>query len=355
MELKLASNSDVVLATLEALRLLDDSLALESPEAIAAVLRRVGSILCPAPPRSIVRAAVGGLVGLVDGGSAQQLVEEVLEAAIAYGDFLESESESDGSSVLRVAVPAFVRLGQGRFLLVGLAPDNVSTVPESLTGRIEYREHVRFLQQDPTENLAGYLVDLGLLEVSQPAWLRSPRPVGASDHLALLDAELAASERPVELQGLRILDSTQPVTFYKGRWREPAGRTGDFVARRARQYGADIWCYVRLDHGVPMKLLDLPLEPTLGRGCDEAWRLQCAVDFVRGTPQQYRVSRESDGSTRLHFFSPLPRWAQRRLDVAGQRGRAAGSLYSYDFDHGAVEPELQYLEQHLWMTEGRGR
>jgi len=88
------------------------------------------------------------------------------------------------------------------------------------------------------------------------------------------------------------------------------------------------------------------------RGCDEAWRLQAALDAVNGTPQVAEVSEcKNDRSARLRFFSPLPRWAKRQLDVvATARLTCAARCFSYLIPPSDLGFVRQFLVQSLWMS-----
>jgi hypothetical protein len=124
------------------------------------------------------------------------------------------------------------------------------------------------------------------------------------------------------------------------------------MVRRPRAYGADLWCFARLTNGSITQLIDLPLLGSLVPASDEAWRLQAAIDAVAGHPQRVRVRGGTDAETAvLDFFSPLPSWAQRSLDVVGMpllRGR--GALFSFVLPANEVEQELQFLADMLWIS-----
>ena len=78
------------------------------------------------------------------------------------------------------------------------------------------------------------------------------------------------------------------------RWREVRADSGRFVARRDQAYGSNLWCYVELSNGEPQRLLDFPLAGSRWRGCDEAWRLQMAIDAQRGAPQRFRLQEDAE-------------------------------------------------------------
>jgi hypothetical protein len=57
------------------------------------------------------------------------------------------------------------------------------------------------------------------------------------------------------------------------------------------------------------------------------------------------------GSRAIDFFSPLPSWAQRRLDLLGTPLLAGrGALFTYSLPADEVSEELDFLADRLWMS-----
>ena len=110
-----------------------------------------------------------------------------------------------------------------------------------------------------------------------------------------------------------------PVRYYRRRWREPGPTdSGDFVARRPQAYGADLWSAVRLENGVATRIFQLPVDDPVVPARDEAWRLQLAIDAERGFPQRYAAEPfAGGGSSVVKFFSPIPGFAERYLQLVG--------------------------------------
>ncbi len=330
---------------------------LTSIEAIAGALRRTASQLCPCSGATLVRDVVRPLRGLVDDLDATKLlVEDTLETMIAHGDILEHEDVGEdlrsGAGRLLYAAPAsFVARKSGAVILLGVAQDHLSALPEEIEARIEYVNHVRRLTAAPGEDLRGDLAQLGLIEVSYDSWLRSPPVVAPAQHVQSLDHLLSAAPPSRDLPGLVLLDPQRPVRYYRGRWVEPRSQTGRFVGRRRQAYGADLWSYVDVRDGNPERLIDLPVAASRWRGCDEAWRLQLAVDARRGEPQRYRVRPGPGGSVVLELFSPLPMWARRRWDAVGDPVSASACLFAYRFAQAEVAEEVRFAHDALWLDE----
>lgn len=333
------------------------SIDLGSPEAIACAVRRAAGFLCPCSAVTLVRSVVLPLKGLVeDLDSVQLTVEQMLEALIAHGDLLEhcdiSSGESEHTAVLLYgAPPSFVMRQTGAVFLFGIVPDHALLLPDELQSRVEYVNHVRKLPADAAENLRIELKHLDFVEISYETWLKAPPYETPAEHIARLDQLLEDAPESGEIPGLRLLDPSKSVRYYRGRWVDPKLETGRFVARRRRAYGADLWCYVEMRNGRPERFIDLPLAGNRTRGCDEAWRLQMAIDAQRGDAQRFRLREGVGGNRLLDFFSPVPMWAQRRWNAIGEPMLNPGSLISYRFARDETAEEIHFAHDMLWLSE----
>jgi hypothetical protein len=326
-----------------------------SVEAIAAALRRAAGFLCPCPQRTLVQAVVEPLERVAgDKELFCEGVENTLEAMITYGDLLEEYEvavveRSRPSALLYAAPPSFVWRDSGAVFLIGIAPDHASPLPERLTARIDYLNHVRLLVPKSGENLRGDLKQLGLTELSMNVWRKeAPQHETSNEHLRRLISKF----KPISglIEGLKILNSAKPVTHYRRRWEEAKTQTGRFVARRPQAYGNDVWCYIELTQGQAAKMLDLPTSNSRLRACDEAWRLQLAIDAELGQPQRFKVRQETHSSI-IEFFSPLPMWATRRWDVAGEPVTTASGLFAYKFPASEISEEIKFMQRELWLQQ----
>lgn len=350
---------DVVAATVEALGLDAASADLETPEVLAAIVRRAASFLCPITPGALARSVGECLDGLVSKDQPEtpgSLVGAMLEELIAYGDLVEAPIEDDRSGISRrllfLAQPSYVPLSSGICLLVGIRADGLPIDDGSLDDRVDYYNHARRVTLGSKEEPADVLGGLGLRELSEQQWLDHPPMVDAAALVEEYSARLAAAGPSGSVEGVRILDPTTPATYYRGRWRAPTQRdSGKFVGQRPIQFGADQWCYCGLVDGEVTSLVDLPALDRLGRGCDEAWRLQAAIDSLAGTPQFLRVrTGRIAGEVVLEFQSPIPSWGQRRLDALGQPlGRWPRSLFAHKLSDNLIDQELAFLKEAMWL------
>src|SRR5208337_3027481 len=122
-----------------------DGLDLTSTEAIAGAIRRLAGFLCPCTASTLARGIVRPLLGLVDDLDAiKERVETIIEAVIAHGDLLEEQDfrETGSATLLYAAPPSFVFRESGAAILLGIASDQLSALPDNLEGRIEYNKHV---------------------------------------------------------------------------------------------------------------------------------------------------------------------------------------------------------------------
>lgn len=349
----------VVAATVDALGLDAAAADLETPEVLAAILRRAASFLCPITPHALVRNIGEYLDGLVVEDQSEalgSLVETMLEDLVSYGDLVEVPIEDDRSGVSRrmlfLAQPSYVPLRSGICLLVGIRADGLPIDDGSLDGRIDHYNHTRRVTLDSDEEPADVLGGLGLRELSEQQWLNHPPQVTAAALVEQYSTRLAAAGPPGSVDSIRILDPTPPTTYYRGRWRAPTQRDGGkFVGQRPIQFGADQWCYCHLVDGEVASLVDLPALDRLSRGCDEAWRLQAAIDSEAGPAQFLRVrAGRITGEVILQFQSPIPSWGQRRLDALGQPlGRQPGSLFAYKLSDTLIDQELTFFEKMMWF------
>jgi hypothetical protein len=341
---------------LEQLNLNPTGYTLESPEAIAAALRRAAGLLCPCASGTLARAVTEPLRGLLSKSDEfDHAVDEVIEALIAYGDLVEvrraTESRGSVATLLYPLPPAFTWRNSGTALLSGVVCDHLSALPDRLERRVTHASHVRRLTAQSGEALREELQQLGFLEIPFDQWLRTPRLQSAGECLTHFDGLLDKASPSGAIPGLLLLDSARPVTYYNGRWTEVRRHSGRYLARRPQAYGSPLWCYVQLDNGAPRQLVDLPTAGSNWRGCDEAWRLQMAIDAQRHHPQKFRIRPGSRGHARLDLFSPIPQWAQRRWDAIGNRVDAAGCLFTYEFSDSELPEEVFFCRTELWLDD----
>jgi hypothetical protein len=336
--------------------LASETLDLSSPEVLSELIRRAASFSCPTTPGELLRSVRGSLRALRDDEVLTDELSSLIQDLIGYGDLIELPVEDSRGIMKRhlyLAPPSVVQRSGNTCFLVGIRPEGAPLLADTLMSRVEYENYVRRLSFETGETASEICEANELQALSSDHWLAHPRPTSEVELIAEYDARLSAAGPAGTIEELTILDFTTPSTYYRGRWRSLRHRdAGHFVARRPQAFGADLWCYAEIEGGVVVRLLDLPVQDRLARGSDEAWRLQAAIDSVRGHPQRGRIGSVS-AHTAIHFRCPLPSWAQRRLDVVGIRlVRHAGYLISYSVPSVEVEEELTFLKDLMWITSG---
>src|SRR5262245_20867892 len=165
--MKQLTPSEVHALKVSELSLDPSALDLTTIEALAGALRRAASFLCPCTASTLVRAVEQPLRGLIDEvGATRDSVEDVLESLIAHGDILESKdidpaALKEGPSLLYAAPPSFLVRKSGIVILLGIASDQLSALPDDLQRRIEYVHYIRRLQPIQQDNLRDELLQLG--------------------------------------------------------------------------------------------------------------------------------------------------------------------------------------------------
>jgi len=326
-----------------------------TPEALSAALRRTASFLCPATPAQLIDAVRDTLAPLPHGCDlARDDLAELLEQLLSTGDLLQLRQSGERTArLLYLGPPSFVTRVPGEYLLLGIRPEGRAIIEGQWTLRAE--AHLRTLRLAP-ERAEPLLAAAGLHELRRDRWLRYPRRTTPTETLTEYRTRLDAARSAGAVEGLELLDPAAPVRFYRGRWRSlkanDSGERGDFVGRRPQAYGANAWCFVRVEGGRPQRMIDLPAFDPAALAHDEAWRLQAAIDAERSTPQLYRVRPlpGDDASVVLDLFGPVPSWAERHLGLLGTPlGRGSGALFTYRFGAAAIGDAEALLTDMLWM------
>ncbi len=323
-----------------------------SPEFLRASLRRAVAQLAPCSSADLVRFVAEPLMQL---SKVREDVEEALDELLTYGDILEMARLRDDpwdapTYVLRPAPPSFVERSTGEIVILGGSGDHPTPLPAELAATVRIVGPLRVLAAGSSRNLPDDLKQLGLIRLSEHAWLRSPPVTTPKEHVAMWNSELAhAKASHAAIEGLEVLDPNQPSRYYKGRWRQPkASDDGMFVARRPQAYGANLWSYVEVQAGLPLRILDFTARDHFQLPRDLAWRLQAAIDASGGNPQTFRT-RHAGSASVLEFDAPLPAFAERRLSLVSAKTKSLGSLFSFELPTARCAAEIQALTTTLWL------
>ena len=354
MTISIATASDCCAVTLSALDLDAPGLSLFSPEALTASLRRAASFLCPAAPRQIVDYVLDALRPLQpDEPLEREDLNDLVELLVSAGDLIELPPDPQRRGrLLYLGPPSFVEKRSGHYLLMGVRPFGAALLPGGLADLMRRDRHVRTVELDRAGG-AKQLRSAGLHMIAPERWVAAPARETPEEVLAAARARLDSAGPAGNVAGLTILDPTRTLRYYRGRWHPPTGNdTGDFVARRSQEYGSDLWCYIRIEAGRPVSLIDFPISDPTVPGRDDAWRLQAAIDAKHGNQHVYRLSASQvlSGHTLVDFLAPVPTWAERYLELVGTAvSEVRGALFSYLVPDDAVARLTDYLAGMLWM------
>ena len=331
-----------------------------SIELLAAALRRAAGVLCPCPPGELTRSVVRSLQGLSPNDVLPGLVGDTLDALLAYGDLLElAASEEPGGPRRRLiyaAPPTFVLRPSGDAYLVGVAPEQPALLPPALQAEVVADGVTRRLPAADKPSVRA-LRDLGLLELPDSVWLWYPAQEPAGRFLGRLDRRLDKEDPVTSVDDIEAFDASTPTDRYRARWITTPTLSGRTVVRREQRYGAPLWAYAELQEGRPVRLLDLPAPldkkaPASIRACDQAWRIQAALDAVAGHPQRLVCRTVDSADVVLDLFAPPPAWLARRWTVIGRPApRSGGSLFAFALPSAEAPAEARLAIDHLWLSD----
>ncbi len=350
--MRLASIKDVEALSVSCLGFNIDCADLATPEVLAALVRKTASFECPCPPALLAQSIFRLLEPLCPDDTLNDTVRGTINSVTSYGDLVEARELSDAAltALLYLAAPSFLQVSDGLFLLFGVTPDGEDMTPPGLRQKVEAVMYSRRLAvQDPKE-CRDTLLQVGFEALKLDSWLRCPPLRPASEFIALYDDALERSGPPGTPEDVILIDPSQPVNYYNGRWMKLKKQSGRFLGRRSQAYGAQLWCYIEVSNGLVTRLLDFPLFETHWRAFDEAWHVLQAMDAASGHPQGFRVRKASQkGMAAMDLFSPVPTWGTRRWDAVGLRTMPNSSLMSYIFPEARIDAECQFATERMWL------
>ena len=358
--MKYLKHEDIRKQGVKSLALDFNKFEIESPEFIAAALRRAASSICPCSSFRLTKIVCASATPILVSSEDEfnESVQQILEALIGNGDLIEEDEILTSAEirqrgkVLYLRPPSFIKRKANSIFLIGIPPGNMNIFPPELDERIDFYQHIRRLIERPGENLTEKLKGIGLIEIPLDSWDRRnsiPETEEPSKYINKIQSHLKSN--PGTLESIQILNPYKNVRYYKGRWELLRNQSGFFVARRPQAFGNDLWCYVELQDGVPLRMLDFPVINKDFFGRDEAWRMQMAMDAERNKPQEFSVESLSELYKQIKFYSPVPSWAQRRWDNLAEPGSNQGCLFSYKFRGSEIYQEINFIKEKLWLVE----
>lgn len=316
-------------------------------------LRRASYQLAPCARHILERSVAASFLHIAPSDvTLNELVPEVLDTLIAYGEILElrplAEDQASTTLVLRPSPAFFVRHHSGSAILIGVAADDITPLSPEANARVRYQGLLRLIDPRDNENLYELLSDGGIPELPSATWFRVPPQETAAAYVAKWTERLHVTSAPSAVEGLTIYEGGGSDFYPKRRVPPRKGHSGVFVGRRSQKYGADLWCLVDLTKGLPFHLLDLTSEGDRLRPVDVAWRILMALDYISGQPQRFRIRKDGETSF-LDFFTPIPGWARRRIAIDGTLRTPHKCLLTYEVSTAYVDDVTPILTNRLWL------
>ena len=283
-------------------------------------------------------------------------VDTAIDDALVAGDLLElsqvSTENADTKNTWVFPAPfSFVPLQAGRILIMGVVRDQNTPLPSALNARITFNGPFRSIQCNAGENVSDVLSEMGVVALSESAWLKAPDHSSPRDQVQQLQSIADALPPASEVNGIEVLDWSRRPDRYRERWTAPTRSLNSYyIARRPQAFGPSLWGLALFEHGTLSKFLDFPIRGDRWRGCDAAWHLQMAMDWNLHRPQAYRI-REVYGSRIVDLFSPIPMWAHRRLLSTGASIERKHSLFSFKYAPDDLPDIEAFLQSRLWLQK----
>lgn len=322
---------------------------------VAGVLRRLCGFMCPCPPRAILAAAKRALAPL--GNATEDMVAELdatLDALLVVGDVIEVSRvggtlDDENRDWLFCGPPAFLEL-EGRCYVFGIAPDDAPVLAGTLRDRVRHDGVMRYLD-DTDGQLGETLSALGMRGYTAAKWLARTNAETPERFVAHVLNRLVNDGLHGDMPSAEWLaPATTTYVPYQRRWIPDAVTTGLAIGRAQPEFGLPLWFVATLAAGRIERALSLPLADMPDRACDQAWRIQLALDAQRGAPGRYKACPEADG-IRVSVSFPLPLGAKRRLVLLGglrNQRPGAGAVWIPQ----AAWPEAErYLQTELWLRD----
>jgi hypothetical protein len=326
----------------------------------AFILRRLIGTMAPCSRRDLRRQAKLALAGITE-EALDDLINGALEDLIVGGDVLELPVLAEGhgaGTTLQIlgARPSFV-IQDPRIRILGIAPDDARFLPEDVQARVQARGGDRFIEAEDTTEVCALLMDLGLQQIEVARWLGADTDEPADTFLRRMAdylQRMGRNESLVEMQWLWPSDG-QPAS-YRDRWHaDHPLDAGMCIARAPQRYGNPRWYLVATGGAYDQRILELPLDGEAAvRACDLAWRIQLALDYTRGHPMRYHVTRIDADWAQIRIEFPLSLHDRRRMLHLG--GRRISEDHGFRFTVPLADlPSAEAILTSAWMVPAKTR
>lgn len=324
---------------------------------LACLVRRASGIMCPNSESNLIQAVLEPLNNLYRFTSEayeeqKNKLDLIIGSLTAIGDLRE---ESTPRKQIYPGSPSFVRRRNGDIILIGVVPETINAVPDSLT---QFIRHQGVLRHVDAAIASQEVQDSGLIEISETMWTDPPIYRSPFDHIEDAKAALNAStQSPDGLDFQRFLDPSSLTprsrSDYDRRWSNRIPRRATEPISVVRESSPGPWFFAEINEGEVTRCLPLPI--STGRACDAAWRLQHALDAVKGCAPIARIGDDHGTNRILKLYSPPLQWASRRWDLVGsqlsvEECRKQECLFGWRFEGSVLDAEVAFLEEELWHS-----
>ena len=286
-------------------------------------------------------------------------VEEYLDDLIAYGDLLELSdvvlpSGADfKKNTIFLSQSRYVRFKENEVYLIGGSNENEFPKNTRFEDSLFYLGPARILKID-NENDLRELENFGFNELPKDIWLNLPKE-NLNQYYDIALNELNNGQENINIDNLEIFAHSNSNNYNK-RKKSLDDETGLFICKKMQQFSSDLWGLIKVENGRIVKFINLPFTKNLSnniRSCDEAWRLMATIDYKNNCPQKYKVITDNFNKLWIQFFSPVPKWIERKLILQGGEKRKGylKSLYSISISENNLKKEKDFLKSHLGLLE----
>lgn len=340
-----------------------DEYSVTDSSVIAAALRRAVTINPSISRTTLISSVADPLISMIGEDYLSQKKPEtefrsfilnVLLDLTAIGDVVEIQETDESLFVQQKTVyypgyPSFVTRNNGDVLLLGSLNGYNSPIPWDIQDKVVHRGPLRIIPTFAVPDARQKLIRFGLNEIPGNAWISTPPEEEANKHLVRFDRDLDNRNLEGNLQPQRIL-AGEDVTYYSGRWRaKTITDNGRFIGRITQAYGSPAWAYLDIAAGQVLKSRFFGSPGSRYRACDEAWRLQSAIDSVKNNPQRMHIKKVSATEKAVCVYSPLPSWLERRWVLLADKRKETGSFSTYRFHNDDIDEEIDFAHKMFWL------
>ncbi len=244
MKVKILSVKDLANEIIKEMGLDPIHHAVTSIEVLSALIRRAAGLICPCTRKKLLKNVLQSLEGIISNHlDLKDKIDEIIDVLIAHGDILEHNDIAitlkRNELILNRAPLSFVKRDSGACIILGVTPDDRAVLPDFLREKIQYNNFTRVITTEAATDVSKHLSDIGFIELPYKVWSKYPTLVAPEKLIELMrnNLMLPLANSSEIIEGLRIIDPSTAVDYYRDRWIVPNEQTGLFIGRRPQAYG----------------------------------------------------------------------------------------------------------------------